>query len=363
MATPDSSENNFSNARFDPSYLSAEVKKIFKWSVSEIFCQAIEGDASDRSYFRVSFKSKANQKGPQSLIIMQLKDPISESETDFTRTLQFLRRLDLPTPELFHYDVPMGLLFLEECGTQTLEDQLNMFPEKKTKLYRQAVELLFDMQTRATRMIDSKCPAYHLKFDVKKLMWEFDFMLDHYVGGLCVSPLESLAKKEAREVFSPLCELLAAQKPCFTHRDFHSRNLMVDKNRLVLIDFQDARMGPCQYDLVSLLKDSYTQIDDSLIEELIDLYIRLKENEEGREVDREEFYRIFDGASLQRNLKAVGTFAYQSLKKNNHRYRSYIAPTLGYVRQTLNRKYRNSALREALFKYIPGLDGNEAVEL
>ena len=122
-------------------------------------------------------------------------------------------------------------------------------------------------------------------------------------------------------------------------------------------------MGPCQYYLVSLLKDSYMQIDDSLLEELIDLYIRLKEKEEGREVDREEFCRIFDGASLQRNLKAVGTFAYQSVEKKNNRYICYIAPTLGYVRQTLGRGYRNSALREALFKYIPGLDGKEVVEL
>ena len=363
MTIPVSSENNFSKARFGPSYLSVEVKKIFKLPVSEIFCQALVGDASDRSYFRVSFKSEAGQKNPQSLIVMQLKDPVPDSETDFTRILKFLRRLDLPTPELFYYDVPMGLLFLEDCGTRTLEDQLSMFPERKVQLYHQAVELLFDMQTRATREIDSKCPAYHLKFDVKKLMWEFDFMLDHYVEGLCGSPLKSFAKKEVREAFSPLCELLAVQKLYFTHRDYHSRNLMVDGNRLVLIDFQDARMGPCQYDLVSLLKDSYTQIDDSLLEELIDLYIRLKENEEGREVDREEFCRIFDGVSIQRSLKAVGTFAYQSVKKNNNRYKGYIAPTLGYVRQILNQRYRNSVLREILFKYIPGLDGNEIVGL
>jgi len=363
MSSTNFLENNFSKARFGPSYLSAAVEKIFKWPVSEISCQALEGDASDRSYFRVSLKRKAGQKNPHSLIIMQLKDPVSESETDFTRILKFLRRLDLPTPELFHYDVPMGLLFLEDCGIRTLEDQLTVFPERKTKLYHQAVELLFDMQTRATRVIDSKCPAYHLKFDMKKLMWEFDFMLDYYVGEFFGSPLKSFAKKEVREAFSPLCELLAAQKLCFTHRDYHSRNLMVDGNRLVLIDFQDARMGLCQYDLVSLLKDSYTQIDDSLLEELVELYIRLKEKEEGQEVDREEFYRIFDGASLQRNLKAVGTFAYQSVEKNNHRYKDYIALTLGYVRQTLNRGYGNSALREALFKHIPGLDGNEAVEL
>ena len=363
MISSSSSENNFFKARFGLSYLSTEVEKIFKCSVYEVFCQAIEGDASDRSYFRVSFKSEADQKNPHSLIVMQLKDPVSDSETDFTRTLKFLREIDLPAPELFHHDVAMGLLFLEDCGIRTLREQLNVFPESRAQLYRQAVELLFDMQTRATRMINSECPAYHVRFDAEKLMWEFNFMLDHYVGGLCGSPLESFAKKEVREVFSPLCELLAAQKLYFTHRDYHSRNLMVDGKRLVLIDFQDARMGPCQYDLVSLLKDSYMQIDDSLLEELIDLYIRLKEKEEGREVDREEFCRIFDGASLQRNLKAVGTFAYQSVEKKNNRYICYIAPTLGYVRQTLGRGYRNSALREALFKYIPGLDGKEVVEL
>ena len=99
-----------------------------------------------------------------------------------------------------------------------------------------------------------------------------------------------------------------------------------------------------------------------MLEELVDFYVQLKEKEEGRKVDRNEFDQIFDGMSLQRNLKAVGTFASQSVGENNNRYLSYIAPTLDYVRQTLNRRYRDSALREALFKYIPGLDEKEVVE-
>ena len=359
MIGSNSSENNFFKARFGPSYLSAKVNKIFKWPISEIFCQALEGDASDRSYFRILFKNEAGLENSKSLIVMQLKDPVTELETDFTHILKFLRKLDLPVPELFHYDVSMGLLFLEDCGTRTLGEQLNLFPEKKKQLYHQAVELLFNMQTRATRMIDERCPAYHLKFDVKKLMWEFDFMLEHYVGGFCKSSLESFAKKELREAFLSLCELIAAEKLYFTHRDYHSRNLMVDENRLVLIDFQDARMGLCQYDLVSLLRDSYTQIDNSLFEELVEFYICLKEKEEGQEVNREEFYQLFDGASLQRNLKAIGTFAYQGVIKKNHRYRDYITPTLSYVRQTLNHRFKNSVLQKVLFKYIPGLDEKE----
>ena len=44
------------------------------------------------------------------------------------------------------------------------------------------------------------------------------------------------------------------------HRDYHSRNLMLHDGSLYIIDFQDARMGPDTYDLVSLLRDSYVDL-------------------------------------------------------------------------------------------------------
>ena len=369
MTISTASKNNFPKARFGPSYLSTTMEKVFKWSASGIHCEGLQGDASERSYFRVSQKNSGgllrnkSQTSLRSLIVMQLEKPILDMEIDFIRVLKFFRGLDLPTPELFYYDIPKGLLFLEDCGTMTLEDQLHAFPQDKTQLYRQAVELLVRMQSQATDSIDSTCPAYHRKFDVKKLMWEFNFMLDYYVDEFCGSPLESSARKELREVFTPVCESLAAEKLCFTHRDYHSRNLMFDQGHLVLIDFQDARMGPCQYDLVSLLKDSYVKIEDTLVEELIDYYILLKEKEESRKVDRESFDLIFDGMSIQRNLKAVGTFAYQSLKKNNNRYEGFIAPTLGYVRKALRRQFKDTSLQKLLLKYIPGLNRIEELDL
>ena len=362
MAIPIPSESNFPKARFGLSYLSETMGEILKWSTFKIHCEPLEGDASDRCYFRVSQNNSEglhgtqSKKGLQSLIIMQLEKPVRDIEINFTHILKFLRKLDLPAPELFYYDVSKGLLFLEDCGTMTLRDQLNAFPQNKAQLYRQAIELLVKMQSRATHSIDSTCPAYHLKFDVKKLMWEFDFMLDHYVVEFCDFPLDSLARKELRKAFIPICESLAAEKLCFTHRDYHSRNLMFDQGRLILIDFQDARMGPCQYDLVSLLRDSYVQIDDTLAEELMDFYIQLKEKEDGQEVNREKFGRIFNEMSIQRNLKAIGTFAYQSVKKNNNRYKSSIIPTLGYVRKTLQLQFKDTSLQKVLLKYVPGLD-------
>ena len=80
-------------------------------------------------------------------------------------------------------------------------------------------------------------------------------------------------------------------------------------------------------------------------------------------MDREKFGQIFDEMSIQRNLKAVGTFAYQSVKKNNNRYKNFIAPTLSYVRKTLRRRFKGTSLQKVLLRYIPGLDGNEAFDL
>ena len=66
-----------------------------------------------------------------------------------------------------------------------------------------------------------------------------------------------------RGEFEKISEHLAGQPRVFTHRDYHSRNLMADGLRLGVIDFQDALMGPATYDLASLLRDAYIALDES----------------------------------------------------------------------------------------------------
>ncbi len=130
---------------------------------------------------------------------------------------------------------------------------------------------------------------------------------------------------------------------------------MVREGNLVMLDFQDARMGPCQYDLASLLRDSYIQLPEDLVWKMVERFMERKQEREGTALDREGFIRVFDFMTIQRNLKAVGTFAYQSVTRNNDGYMKYIAPTLGYVKNTLDRRPELNPLREALQKAIPEL--------
>jgi aminoglycoside/choline kinase family phosphotransferase len=344
-----------SPARFDNDWLCKSLQSIVGSPVSEVVCSPLQGDASDRKYHRVFYQTEISGKPLKSMILMQLEEPLPGQDNDFTRILKFLRTLELPVPRLFHYHSDKGLLFLEDLGSQTLEDWIRDHPEDKEAYYRQAVDLLARLHHRATKKISADCPAFHLHFDVEKLMWELDFMIEHYVKGLHQSHLNDREISEIRGHFLSLCQTLAKEEPVFTHRDFHSRNLMAQNGNLIILDFQDARMGPCQYDLVSLLKDSYVHLDEKFRNDLIERYIQLKEKADNRPVDRQEFHRIFDCMSIQRNLKAVGTFAFQAVAKGNRRYLEYIPETLTYVSKTLEKRQDLLAMKKTLVKYLPGL--------
>jgi len=346
----------FAEPRFDAQYLVEMSEKALSRPVVQVGFSPLQGDASTRQYYRLSMEYQEDASEPRTLILMQLETPNVRGETDFIRILKFLQGIHLPVPELFYFDTERGLLLLQDCGDVTLEAHLHSAdPETLKSWYLKAVHLLATMQTDATRAIGSDCPAYHLKFDVEKLMWEMDFMLEHFIEGLLQSNLKPATRKELRKQLTRLCSPLAGQTPWFTHRDYHSRNLMVHNDALVLLDFQDARMGPSQYDLVSLLRDSYLPLPDSLVWELVDSFIQKKQELGNRTIDREDFIRVFDLMSIQRNLKAIGTFGYQKTIKNNDRYMLYIAPTLEYVRQAFTRRTELKPLHAILSEVIPEL--------
>jgi N-acetylmuramate 1-kinase len=342
-------------ARFDKDYLTSWLELFAKEPVSKIECMLLKGDASDRNYYRANYTLESSLEIPRSVIIMQLAK--LETEPDFNYMQKFLSNLDIPVPDIFHFDAKNGLLLLMDCGDTHLADQIAKEPDKTVFWYQKAIDIIVAFHICATDTITPDSPAHSLFFDEEKLMWEMDFMLEHYVQGMLTSALSKDEKNKVREALRLLCKTLSKENRVFTHRDYHSRNIMIHNGKLKVIDFQDARMGPCQYDLVSLLKDSYVVLNESARSELLEYYIEcMKQN--GREVIREPFYKIYEWMSLQRNLKAIGTFAYQHKVLGNDRYLQYIEPTLDYLRQTLANRHDLDFLSPALISVIPTLKIN-----
>ncbi len=104
-------------------------------------------------------------------------------------------------------------------------------------------------------------------------------------------------------------------------------------------------MGPDTYDLVSLLRDSYVDVPSTLADDLIDHFLALT----GRSVgDRAELERRLDVMGLQRNLKALGTFGFQTTSRANPVYLQYVPRTVRAVRAALDRQPRFGRLRTLL---------------
>ena len=339
--------------RFDKDYLTSWLEIFSNEPVLKLECLLLKGDASDRTYFRATYLLKTSPNRLRSIVIMQLAR--LEPEPDFNCMQKFLKKMDIPVPDILRFDAERGLLFLMDCGDTHLADKIQAEPKNIVYWYQKAIEIIVTFHTRATENLTPDCPAKNLFFDKEKLMWEMDFMLEHYVQGILKNTLSFDEKNKTREALGTLCKALSDQDRVFTHRDYHSRNIMIHNGKLRVMDFQDARMGPCQYDLVSLLKDSYIVIEESVRKELLEYYIECMQRD-GREIKRDPFYRIFDWMSVQRNLKAIGTFAYQAKILGNDRYLQYIEPTLEYIKKTLENRRDLKFLVPALNSAIPILN-------
>ena len=130
---------------------------------------------------------------------------------------------------------------------------------------------------------------------------------------------------------------------------------MVDGTRLGVIDFQDALMGPATYDLASLLRDAYIQLDEVLIDHLVEYYLDQLAARRVVWTNRAAFRRLFDLTSIQRNLKAAGRFVYIDRVKGNPKFLADIPRVLSYVRRNLHKYPELEGLRAHLMPYVPEL--------
>jgi aminoglycoside/choline kinase family phosphotransferase len=252
-------------------------------------------------------------------------------------------------PAILGHEDDLGLLILEDLGDVTLQAHLGAAAmADHAALYRQAVNFIAVIQRRGRELTSSAYAPYRVAFDIEKLTWEMDFFVKHFLEGYRGLHIQAGERTALREELGAIVEELAAEPRVLCHRDYHSRNLMLKEGRLYIIDFQDARLGPDTYDLVSLLRDSYVDINENALEDLIAYFLALI-----GAADRErEFRQRFDLMALQRNLKALGTFGYQTTVRQNPVYIQYMPRTIRYVRDNLRRYPRFGRLRELLARYV-----------
>lgn len=303
----------------------------------------LTGDASDRRYFRILTPNAP------SIVLSLYGAPFEFEKLSFVNVARLLAAMPVPIPTVLGHAEDLGVLALEDLGDVTLQAHLGASsPTEHAALYRQAVALIATLQRRGVELVSSEYIPYTVAFDVEKLTWEMDFFIKHFIEAYRGVVIPPAARDGLRAECATFIDVLASEPRVLCHRDYHSRNLMLHHDQLYIIDFQDARMGPDTYDLVSLLRDSYVDLPEKTVSELIAYFLALK----GQTGSEREFRQRFDLMALQRNLKALGTFGYQTTARRNSVYIQYIPRTLRYVRDNLENLPRFARLRELLATHV-----------
>ena len=141
--------------------------------------------------------------------------------------------------------------------------------------------------------------------------WELDFFLKHFLEGYRGVQLPRRRARLRAECASMAREL-AAEPRVLCHRDYHSRNLMLRERATCTSSISRMRGWAPTRTTWSRCCGTPTSISpDATVDELMALLPRARARPSPAS-GRATFRRRFDLMALQRNLKALGTFGYQT---------------------------------------------------
>jgi len=318
----------------------------------------LAGHASLRSYWRVGAP-------PASQVVMVLPPDAKPEEVTkggapvmnpFVDVQRYLAGIGVRVPAILSFDEAEGFMVLEDLGDEMLETRL-FAGAPRAPLYEAAIDQLARLRARAEARPDG-CVAFDRSFDRDLYRWE----LEHFVEwGLEAWKGARLAPEERKLVdreFDRIARALEVEPMGFTHRDYQSRNLMVlPSGEQAVIDFQDALLGPRQYDLVALLRDSYVELEAPFVEAMLRRWLDRFAAEGGPRLDYEPFRETFDLLTVQRKLKDAGRFVFIDRVKKNPGFLPSIPASLRYVREALARRPDLADLQAVLSRHVPELGG------
>ncbi len=281
----------------DKKYLHTKLKHVNK-------IKKIRGEASNRTFYRVLFNN-------YSFVAMVYPTVNREEIEKIVKLTDTYLQHHINVPKIKEI-IDDRVILQEDLGDLLAQKAFSMFKkQERKKILERAADILIRLKGVSVTHTSAV-------LDTARMKWEMDFFLTHFARNYLTKDSRAIKDLQAQ-----LYRMVDRIQPIntFAHRDFHSRNMLVHKNNIYLVDFQDSLKASPWYDLVSFAFDCYLDLK-SRRKFLLDC---LKER--GMIVDEEQFYIT----ALQRNIKALGTFGYQVTIKKNLSYKKYIPRTLRHI--------------------------------
>ncbi len=269
------------------------------WSDARI--EPLAGDASFRRYFRV--EDAAGRRG----VLMDAPPP-HEDPAPFIAIADYLSGHGFRAPKVLASDLERGLVLLEDLGNRRMREHLAYHPEEEQAVYAQAIDELL-----ALRLLP---PADVPGYTESKYIEEANLLPEWFAPAAHLKVDRPGYEALWQDLLAPV--IAAQARPVTVLRDYHAENIMlIDGDRLGLLDFQDALAGHPAYDLVSLLQDARRDVPEALEEAMLTRY--LAATGEG-DIFRNHYALL----GAQRNAKIIGIFTRLWRRDGKPRYLGFL---------------------------------------
>lgn len=308
------------------------IKAITQWISSQLnddffTLKLLMAEASFRQYYRISFNKK-------SYILMDAP-PKLEKTDHFLHIQNIFTQYGLNAPKIYAASETNGFILMEDFGNTQLYQTTHAYKHHSPHTpaytsqhaYQAAIETLLKFQTIQTELPQRYTPELFQK--------EMDLFMMYFLPYLQV---ESHFFSTQWQYLSQIIQSCIHKQPfTFTHRDFHSRNLMVLNEKLGILDFQDAIKGPITYDLISLIKDCYVKLTPQHAQQLSKQFYDASVKANLLHVDWNTFLWWCDCMGLQRHLKCLGIFTRLYTQRGRTDYLQHIPQLIDYISEVLEK--------------------------
>ena len=309
----------------------------------------IKGDASFRKFYRKKIKKKS------SIIVYAEKEKI-QNLLNYDSVNKLLLQKNINAPRLLSENFNQNLIEIDDLGTKTILDILKKKNTNKLKIYKKILVILIKLQKIKLRKIKNfKKKLYKIPIYSNKLIFnEANLFLDWYIPKIVNKNKKLKIKKELKKIITSLIKKIQLPNTTFVHRDFHVSNLMIKKNKISVIDSQDAVYGNIAYDLASLIDDVRLKTSKNIKEMIYQSYLNLNK----KKINKIKFKNDFEILSVLRNLKIIGIFTRLAIRDKKKIYLKLIP----YAWNLIELRLKNNVIFKDL-KYCLDVNFSKKIRL
>ena len=309
----------------------------------------IKADASFRKFYRKKIKKKS------SIIVYAEKEKI-QNLLNYDSVNKLLLQKNINAPRLLSENFNQNLIEIDDLGTKTILDIFKKKNLKKLKIYKKILIILIKLQKIKLKKIKNfKKKFYKIPIYSNKLIFnEANLFLDWYIPKVINKNKKLKIKKELKKIITSLIKKIQLPNTTFVHRDFHVSNLMIKKNKISVIDSQDAVYGNIAYDLASLIDDVRLKTSKNIKEMIYQSYLNLNK----KKINKIKFKNDFEILSVLRNLKIIGIFTRLATRDKKKKYLKLIP----YAWNLIELRLKNNVIFKDL-KYCLDVNFSKKIRL